>query len=239
MFVIFKALYFVGFLIMYAALAALVATAAYPFVVLAISVWDPQQLWRSLFFAAACLIFGLTTLMLLMAMVIRIIGLIFPTRAGVSSVYGTQMMAWAVQYLFMNFMNTWFLPVLRTTPLLNLFYRLLGARIGANVFFNSSYIYEPHMVEIGANSRIGENAVIVPHTTEGKQFICKPITIGKNVTIGQYAQILPGAVIGDGAIVGAGTVVPKGYVVDPFTIQAGNPIQVLRRREEPASRQLA
>ena len=239
MFTIFKALYFIGFLILYVALAALVATAAYPFVVVVARLWNPQQLWLSLFAAATGVIFGLATLMLITAIAIRIIGWIFPIRVGASSVYGTQMMIWAVQYLFMNFMNTWFLPVLRTTPLMNLFYRLLGARIGANVFFNSSYIYEPQLVEIGANSRIGENAVIVPHTTEGKQFICKPITIGKDVTIGQYAQILPGAVIGDGAIVGAGTIVPKGYVVEPFTVQAGNPIQVLRRREGQPVRQTA
>ena len=71
--------------------------------------------------------------------------------------------------------------------------------------------------------------MIVPHTTEGKRFLCKRITIGKDVTIGQYAQILPGAVIGDGAIIGAGTVVPKDYIVEPYSVQAGNPIRVLRR----------
>lgn len=236
-FSIFKSLYFIGFLILYAALAVLVATTAYPFVVVVSLVWDPAHLWLSLFAAAAGLIFGLASLMLVMAIAIRAIGWVFPLRPGTSSVYGTRMMIWAVQYLFMNFMNTWFLSVLRTTPLLNVFYRVLGARVGHNVFFNSSYVYEPHLVEIGANSRIGENAVIVPHTTEGKEFICKRITVGKDVTIGQYAQILPGAVIGDGAIIGAGTVVPKDYVVEPYTVQAGNPIRMIRRRAERPARQ--
>jgi len=236
MFAIFKALYFIGFVILYLAIAALVATAAYPFVLVVTALWSATHLWLSLFAGAAGLVFGLATLMLVTAVVLRVIGWVVPLRTGTSSVYGTQMMIWAVQYLVMNFLNTVFLPVFRTTPLLNLFYRLLGARVGRNVFFNSSYIYEPQFVEIGANSRVGENAIIVPHTTEGKQFLCKKIVIGKDVTIGQYAQILPGAMIGDGAIVGAGTIVPKDYVVEANTIQAGNPIRVIRTRDEPALR---
>jgi acetyltransferase-like isoleucine patch superfamily enzyme len=119
-----------------------------------------------------------------------------------------------------------FLPILRTTPLLSLFYRLLGARVSSSVLFNSSLIYEPHLVEIGDNSRIGENAVLVPHTTEGKTFICRKIRIGKNVTIGQYAQILPGATIGDNVIVGAGAVVSKGKIIRDNSIAWGNPLQI-------------
>lgn len=231
MFAVFKALYFIGFVILYLAIAALAATAAYPVVVVVTALWDPAHLWWSLVAVAAGALFGAAALMLLMALAMRALGWVVPLRAGASSVYGTQMMIWAVHYLFMNFMNTVFLPVLRTTPLMNLFYRLLGARIGPNVFFNSSFIYEPQLLEIGANSRVGENAVIVPHTTEGKRFLCKKITIGKDVTIGQYAQILPGAVIGDGAIIGAGAVVPKDYIVEPHSVHAGNPIRVLRRGE--------
>jgi acetyltransferase-like isoleucine patch superfamily enzyme len=101
------------------------------------------------------------------AVAIRMLNLIAPVKEGRSSVYSIAMAVWATQYFLINAMNTLFLPMLRTTPLLNLTYRLMGARIGKNVFFNSSYIYEPHLVTIGNNSRIGENAVIVPHTTEG------------------------------------------------------------------------
>lgn len=54
------------------------------------------------------------------------------------------------------------------------------------------------------------------------------ITIGNDVWIGDQAIILPGLSIGDGAIVGAGAVVTKS--VEPFTIVAGNPARVIRKR---------
>jgi virginiamycin A acetyltransferase len=52
--------------------------------------------------------------------------------------------------------------------------------------------------------------------------------IGNDVWIGQNAVILPGVHIGDGAIIGANSVV--GSDVEPYTIVAGNPAKVLRKR---------
>ena len=52
--------------------------------------------------------------------------------------------------------------------------------------------------------------------------------IGNDVWIGQNATILPGVHIGDGAIIGANSVV--GSNVEPYTIVAGNPIKVIRKR---------
>jgi virginiamycin A acetyltransferase len=48
------------------------------------------------------------------------------------------------------------------------------------------------------------------------------------VWIGQNAVILPGVHIGDGAIIGANCVV--GSNVAPYTIVAGNPAKVIRKR---------
>ena len=52
--------------------------------------------------------------------------------------------------------------------------------------------------------------------------------IGNDVWIGQNAVILPGVQIGDGAIIGANSVV--GSDVAPYTIVAGNPARMLRKR---------
>ena len=52
--------------------------------------------------------------------------------------------------------------------------------------------------------------------------------VGNDVWIGQNATILPGVHIGDGAIVGANSVV--GSDVEPYTIVAGNPAKVIRKR---------
>ena len=52
--------------------------------------------------------------------------------------------------------------------------------------------------------------------------------IGNDVWIGQNAVILPGVQIGDGAIIGANSVV--GSNVAPYTVVAGNPAHVLKKR---------
>jgi virginiamycin A acetyltransferase len=52
--------------------------------------------------------------------------------------------------------------------------------------------------------------------------------IGNDVWIGQGARILPGAEVGDGVIIGAGAVV-AGHV-PPYSIVAGNPARVVRKR---------
>lgn len=55
-----------------------------------------------------------------------------------------------------------------------------------------------------------------------------PTVIGHDVWIGRSAMILAGVTIGDGAVVGAGAVVTRN--VAPYTVVAGNPARVLRRR---------
>jgi virginiamycin A acetyltransferase len=52
--------------------------------------------------------------------------------------------------------------------------------------------------------------------------------IGNDVWIGQNVTILPGVHIGDGAIIGANSVV--GSDVEAYTIVAGNPARLIRKR---------
>lgn len=52
--------------------------------------------------------------------------------------------------------------------------------------------------------------------------------VGNDVWIGQNVTVLPGVHIGDGAIIGADSVVAKD--IPPYTIAAGNPCRVIRKR---------
>ena len=52
--------------------------------------------------------------------------------------------------------------------------------------------------------------------------------IGNDVWIGQNATIMPGVHIGDGAIIGANSIVTG--EVQPYTIVAGNPARLIRKR---------
>lgn len=56
----------------------------------------------------------------------------------------------------------------------------------------------------------------------------KTTNIGNDVWIGNRAMIMQGVTIGDGAVIGAGSIVTKD--VEPYTIVAGNPARVIRKR---------
>lgn len=63
------------------------------------------------------------------------------------------------------------------------------------------------------------------------------VTIGHDVWIGHGAVVLPGRQIGTGAVIAAGAIVTKD--VAPYTIVAGNPARVIRRRfSEAVEREL-
>jgi phosphonate metabolism protein (transferase hexapeptide repeat family) len=54
------------------------------------------------------------------------------------------------------------------------------------------------------------------------------VVIGPDVWIGHGAILMPGVSVGIGAIIGSGSIVTKN--VDDYTIVAGNPARVIRRR---------
>lgn len=104
-------------------------------------------------------------------------------------------------------------------------------------------------LEVGKYCAIGESVRVITsnHDTDrlsmnylvqdnlvGARFMSEKIdvTVGNDVWIGDGVIILPGVVIGDGAVIGAGSVVTK--PVDPYTIVAGNPARILRKRFSPA-----
>lgn len=57
------------------------------------------------------------------------------------------------------------------------------------------------------------------------------VQVGHDTWIGHNAMIKPDVTVGDGAVVAAGAVVTKD--VAPYTIVAGNPARLLRRRQPP------
>ena len=93
-------------------------------------------------------------------------------------------------------------------------------------------------VKIGCDVMIGEELIAisrnhefsnteVPMRLQGFQKD-QPIIIEDDVWIGSRVIILPGVTVGKGSIIGAGSVVTKNVL--PYTIVAGNPANVIRKR---------
>jgi len=117
------------------------------------------------------------------------------------------------------------------TPFANLLFRLLGAKLGKNVQFNSKFVFDASLLEIGDNSVIGGGAIINGHIVERGRLVLKKVKIGKNVTIGSHATIMPGCEIGDQAIIGASAVLLKNSIVEPRDVWFGLPAESLREKK--------
>ena len=124
-----------------------------------------------------------------------------------------------------------FIDFILLTPFANLLFRLLGARLGKNVQFNSKFVFDASLLEIGDNTVVGGGAIINCHIVERGKLILKKVKIGRNVMIGSHSTIMPGCDIGDGAIIAASAVLLKNTKVEPRDVWFGLPAESLRERK--------
>lgn len=131
--------------------------------------------------------------------------------------------------------------------------RVFGAVVGHSGLSPTSRIVHPWLFRMGDNCCIGSRVTIYnlgtvsignhtvisqdvymcagthDYTRRGLPLLRLPITVGNSVWICAGAFIGPGVSIGDGAVIGARAVVTKN--VAPWTVVAGNPAKVIKRRE--------
>jgi len=153
----------------------------------------------------------------------------FPLRPGEIGVGSQQEFIYHVYILFYLML---FYPIMRSgfmpAPLMRGFYLALGTRLGTNTY-SQGIIHDPPFVEIGANSVVGQYALLIPHVIEGSKLGHYPIRIGDNVTVGAHAVVLPDVVIGDNAIVATGAIVTKGTRIGAGEVWGGVPARHLGR----------
>jgi len=128
--------------------------------------------------------------------------------------------------------NYFIVALCRILPSLSLkrwFYRKIGVKVGKNVSFgleSTVDIFFPELIEVGDNSIIGYNSVILAHEFLVNELRVGKVRIGKNVTVGANCTILPGVSIGDNSIIAAHSLVNSD--IPPNVIAGGVPARVLR-----------
>ena len=105
------------------------------------------------------------------------------------------------------------LPYISGTVWNKLFYRILGAKIGKNVFINSPKLSDAYMLELGDNVVIGGGASITCHIFEGNKLILGKVKIGNNVLIGAESYVMPGVTIEDNCNIGLKALVRKNKTI--------------------------
>ncbi|WP_082947628.1 acyltransferase [Mycobacterium sp. E2479] len=117
-------------------------------------------------------------------------------------------------------------------------YRLMGIRIGSDVYMGFNVELEtnfPELVSIGNHVTISHRCIITAHMdspsdTPVKDFLpmgAKPVIIEDGAWICIGATILPGVTVGENAVVAAGAVVSRD--VPANTVVAGIPARHVKR----------
>ena len=171
---------------------------------------------------------GVAFLYIYALLLFRLFLAICPLQEGEIPVKSRQEFIYHVYLLFLLIL---FYPVIRSgfvpVPLMRLFYQALGGKMGVNTY-SSGIIFDPQFVELGANTLVGQYALLIPHVVEREHLAHYRIRIGSNVTIGAGATVLAGVTIGDDAIVSVGAVVRKGTVIGNGETWGGVPARLLQ-----------
>ncbi len=226
--------------LLYLQASLLFGLAAFPGVWMCVSAWrataawpDPARLLLLCVLAAlAYFLFGVALMLLVVATRILFFLKVAPGRYPFLSL-GT--IRWALYNTLILFVRFAFMNWVRVTPLLPLFYRWMGAKVGRNVHINTTVIGDACLLEIGDDAVIGGDATVIAHSAEKGHLIISPVKIGRGADIGLMAVIMPGVEVGDGAVVGAHAFVPKNTLIPPGTFWGGIPARQIRPAPEEPS----
>jgi len=220
---------------LYAIGIAIMGLALYPAVLFFAWIWakvgfEPLRvrcLWMSFAGVSAYFIFGFSLILLvgLFRFVFRL-----SLKEGEYPALSIGSARWALVNSLQLLISITFMDFIMLTPFANLFFRLMGAKLGRNVQINSKYCADLSLLEVGDNSVIGGHSTVICHSFERKRFILKKVKIGRNVVIGLNSVILPGAEIGDGSMIAAGAVLGKNTKAEPRSVYFGVPAESVKER---------
>jgi non-ribosomal peptide synthetase-like protein len=115
------------------------------------------------------------------------------------------------------------LDQLAGSPLMTLYLRLLGARIGKGCHIGTAKLWQPELVEIGDGASIGYGVEIQPWLVADGWLYLEPIRIGAGAFIGTNAVLMPGSVVGREARVAEQSLVTRGQSIPDHETWAGSP----------------
>jgi non-ribosomal peptide synthetase-like protein len=177
-------------------------------------------------FGIGYLIFGFAYLVLVI-LIRHLIG--FRSREGDYPFVSSYAIRWAFLGSLVGLAKILILDHIKGMPVLNTFFRMMGARIGRNVLINTSNIFDFDLIEIGEGAFVGGDAVIIGHVGEHGLLRIRPVRIGARCTVGQSSVVFPGATMEDGSVLGALSLLPKGKTLPAGTVWGGNPLREIHR----------
>lgn len=129
--------------------------------------------------------------------------------------------------------NSGRLSVLRHTPFIRWWYRLMGAKIGKGVVIDTTIITEPDLISIGDNSVLSEYSSIQCHIFDNGLLKIQKVSIGKNCVLGTGSVALSGSHMCDGSATRPLTLVDPSAEFPANTVWEGSPAVCLPIKSKP------
>ncbi|WP_347876998.1 Pls/PosA family non-ribosomal peptide synthetase [Micromonospora sp. KC606] len=110
------------------------------------------------------------------------------------------------------------------TPLLAVWLRSMGAKIGSGVWLETYWLPEYDLVRLGDGATVNRGCVVQTHLFHDRIMSMDKVALEAGATLGPHGIVLPGAAIGARTTVGPGSLVTRGDAVPPDSRWQGNPI---------------
>jgi non-ribosomal peptide synthetase-like protein len=118
----------------------------------------------------------------------------------------------------------WLFRFASGTPLLNIWLRTVGAKIGRGAWLETFWLPEYDLVTLGPGATVNRGCVVQTHLFHDRVMSMDEVTLGAGATLGPHGIVLPGASIGARTTVGPGSLVTRGDAVPEDSRWLGNPI---------------
>jgi len=109
------------------------------------------------------------------------------------------------------------------TPLLNIYLRLMGAKIGPNVHLATDSFASFDLLTIGEDTTINDDTNLLGYSVEGGELKLGRITIGRGCFIGTRCGLREETVMGDGSALEDLSLLPRGSVIPKGQTWQGSP----------------
>ncbi|MCW2746969.1 MAG: amino acid adenylation enzyme/thioester reductase family protein [Nocardioidaceae bacterium] len=128
----------------------------------------------------------------------------------------------------------WFARSTTGSPLLNIWLRSLGAKIGKGVWCETYWLPEADLIELRDGVTVNRGCVVQTHLFHDRTLSMDTVTLSEGATLGPNSVILPAATLGKHATVGPVSLVMRGETVPRKTRWIGNPIGPWTEEVDPS-----
>jgi non-ribosomal peptide synthetase-like protein len=114
------------------------------------------------------------------------------------------------------------------SPVMGLWLRSLGARVGRGTWVESHWFPEADLVGLGDGATVNRGCVVQTHLFHDRILRMDRVELAAGATLGPHGIVLPGARLGAHTAVGPASLVMRGEHVPAGTRWLGNPIAAWR-----------